>query len=295
MPKRSNEFQKLVALINGCLRDSGHVEESGLLVDKTTRLEREVDILISGTFADYPINISIEVTDRTRKAGTPWVEEMRAKHSDLPTDKLVLVSRRGFSRSALEKAKFHGIEAITFEEASETDWDLATRLTSSGFLAITTIEYKYSSVCDHPDGKKVFSPAKRNTKVYLPYRDIPTDFDMMAQFFLFEPKIKDILQKQIEDTIDRIFTLDYTPQSGTYVISQDGTEMALLNLSIEIEAKHTTTPMNFAVGRYGKRDVAIGTSSDPGTQLYYAIVRKEGDRVEGLLLDELGIRRLAHS
>ena len=41
-----------------------------------------------------------------------------------------------------------------------------------------------------------------------------------------------------------------------------------------------------------KREVAIGTSSDPGIQLYYALVRKEGDRVEGLLFDKTGLRKL---
>ena len=91
MPKRSNEFQRLVTLINGCLCDSGKVVESALLVDKTSGAEREVDVLISSEIADYAVNISVEVRDRTRKADITWVEEMYAKHVHLPTDKLVLV------------------------------------------------------------------------------------------------------------------------------------------------------------------------------------------------------------
>ena len=68
MPKRSTEFQGFVALINGCLRESGKVEESALLVDKTSGEKREVDVLISSEIADYPVNISVEVRDRARKA-----------------------------------------------------------------------------------------------------------------------------------------------------------------------------------------------------------------------------------
>jgi hypothetical protein len=176
MPKRSTDFQMLVTLINGCLRDSGKVEESALLVDKTSGEKREVDVLITSDIADYPVNISVEVRDRARKADITWVEEMHAKHSHLPTDKLVLVSRRGFSKRALDKAKFYGIEAITFEEALETDWDLATRMTSSGVMTVTTINYRCSAVCDHPGGKKVFSTAKRSTKVYLPISRNPHRF-----------------------------------------------------------------------------------------------------------------------
>ena len=93
MPIRSNEFQRLVTLINGCLHDSGKVVESALLVDKTSGAEREVDVLISSEIADYPINISVEAKDSSRKADITWVEEMHAKHLHLSTDKLVLGRR----------------------------------------------------------------------------------------------------------------------------------------------------------------------------------------------------------
>jgi hypothetical protein len=292
MPKRSNEFQKLVTLINGCLHDSGKVVESALLVDKTNGAKREVDILISSEIADYSVNISVEVRDRARKADITWVEEMHAKHEHLPTDKLVLVSRRGFTKPALGKADFYGIEAITFEETLETDWELATRMTSTGVFTVTTINYKCSAVCDHLDGKKVFSPARRSTKVFLPYRETPTDFDQMVQYFLFEPQIKNILYKQLENTSERTFWFDYTPQPGTYVLDSDQTKMALLKFRFEIKVEHTDTPIKFASGRYGKREVVIGASSDSDTQLYYAMVRKEGDRVEGLLCDKAGLRKL---
>ena len=165
-------------------------------------------------------------------------------------------------------------------------------MTSAGVFTITTINYKCSAVCDHPDGKKFFSPARRSTKVYLPYRETPTDFDKMVQFFLFEPRIKAALYKQLDNTSERTFTMDYTPQPGTYVLDSDGTKMKLLKFTFEIEVEHTDAPIKFTAGRYGKREVAIGTSSDPGIQLYYALVRKEGDRVEGLLFDKTGLRKL---
>lgn len=292
MPKRTNEFQRLVTLINGCVRNAGKVTESAFLVDRTSDAQREVDILISSEIADYPVNISVEVRDRARKADVAWVEEMYAKHSHLPTDKLVLVSRRGFSKAARGKARFYGIEAITFEEALATDWDLATRMTSSGVFIITTLSYRCSAVCDHRGAKRVFAPAKKSTTVFLPYREAPTDFDQMAQFFLSEPRIKNILHDRLDSTSERVFTMDYTPQSGTYVLDADGTKMTLLKFAIEIEVEQKDTPINFLAGRYGNREVVIGHSMEPGTQLYYALVRKENGRVEGLLSDEAGLRRL---
>lgn len=292
MPKRSNDFQKLVALINGCLHDSRKVEESALLRDKTSGAEREVDILVSSEIADVSVNMSIEVRDRARKADVIWVEQMYAKHSHLSTDKLVLVSRSGFTKRALDKAAFYGIEAIALQEAFETDWELAAQMTASGVLNITTIDYRCSAVCDHPDGKRPFSPANRNTTVFLPNRDTPTDFDQMAKFFLFDRRFKKLLYKQLDSTSERTFSFDYTPQPGTYVLDADGTEMALLSFRLEIEVDHIYTPIRFATGRYGRREVATGTSSDPDTRLYFAMVRKEENGVEGLLLDKLGLRKI---
>lgn len=292
MPARSNEFQKLITLINGCLNDSGRVTESAHLVDKTNGIKREVDVLISSDIAGYSVNISVEVTASKRKAGVEWVEQMHAKHAVLPTNKLVLVSRRGFYKSALSKAEFYGIEAITFEEAFETDWDLAARMTSLGTLAVTTINYKISAVCEDTDGERTFSPAKRNTTVFLPYRETPTDFDQMAKFFLFEPRVQKILDQQIENTTERSFTLSYAPQTGTYVQSSEGRNMSLLRLNIALEVKHTDTPIKFNVGRYRESEFAMASSSKRGTELYYVLMRKDGNHAEGLLFDDSGIRKI---
>ncbi len=224
MPKRSTAFQRLVAMINASLRGSATVRESALLVDKTNAEEREVDILISSTIAEYPVNVAIEVIDHKRRADTPWVEEMYGKHESLPTDKLVLVSRAGFYKPALEKAKFLGIETITFDEALKTDWEMATRMTSSGFLELTTITYKCSAEYCHHGVAKITSPVRRETTVFLPYRDAPTDFEKMAQFFVEEPRLKALMDERVKKAGERQFTMAYTPPPGTYIISEDGTK-----------------------------------------------------------------------
>lgn len=292
MPKRSNDFQKFILLIHGCLQESGQVQESALLADKITGEKREVDVLLSSSIADYPVSISIEVIDRKRKADVTWVEQMYSKHDTLLTDKLVLVSRNGFTKSAMEKAHFHNIEAITLEEALTTDWDLAIQMLTSGFLELITFHYKCHALCGHPEGNKVFSPVKRDTTVYLPYRDTPTDFENMAQFFLAEPWPKEVLER-LRTTDERIFTIKYTPDLGTYVLDEDQTQMPLLAFCIEVEVEQRKTPISFSVGRYREHLVALAASSDPGTHLYCALVRRNNNE-EGLLYDEEGIRKLTN-
>jgi len=292
MPRRSNDFQRVIALINACLRESGTVRESALLVDTSNRQEREVDVLISSTIADYPVNIAVEVIDHRRKADSPWIEKMYAKHLHLPTDKLVLVSRAGFYKPALDKAKSFGIETMTFQEALKTDWDLATRMTSSGFLELTTITYRCSAEYHHGNVLKTTAPARKETTVFLPYRDAPTDFEKMAQFFIEEPRIKALMHERIKGLGERKFSMAYTPPPGTYVMSEDGTKDALTRVVFDLEVENSTTPISFCVGRYGRREVAYGKSSDPRIPLYYVLVRKQHDQIEGLLLDKAGIRSL---
>jgi len=120
MPKRSNEFQKLVYIIKNHAAAGAIVTESKLLRDNTTGAEREVDICIESSIAGHPIIISIECRDHARPADVKWVEEMKAKHERLPTKTLVLISRSGFSKEAKEVSKIYGIEILSMEECDES-------------------------------------------------------------------------------------------------------------------------------------------------------------------------------
>ena len=100
MPKRSNQFQKLVAALHACLASDVEIEEEALLVDRDTGEKREVDIILRTEAGGYPLIVSIEVCATTRRLDTPWVETMAKKHEALPTNKLVLISQSGFTKVA---------------------------------------------------------------------------------------------------------------------------------------------------------------------------------------------------
>ena len=132
MPQRTNAFQRIVTLLNATLGGQASVVESAMLRDKVTQEDREVDVLITICAANYSVAIGVEVVSWSRPAGTPWVERMRAKHDNLQIDKLILVSQSGFTRPAIEKARFYGIETLTVERACATDWPLLATLESTG-------------------------------------------------------------------------------------------------------------------------------------------------------------------
>ena len=91
MPRRTNEFQRLIAAIQGHLDPGSSVAESELLPDRITGTGREVDVVISGKVGSQPVTVSVECRDRARSADVTWVEQMQAKHSRLATNVLPAV------------------------------------------------------------------------------------------------------------------------------------------------------------------------------------------------------------
>lgn len=139
MPKRTNEFQKLVFLVKKHAASGATVTESKLLRDRITGAEREVDICIESVVAGHCVIVSIECRGRGRSASVKWIEEMKAKHERLPTKALVLVSSAGFTKEAIVVAQKYGIETIAL---SALDGASAERLfgdTSSLWSKVFTL------------------------------------------------------------------------------------------------------------------------------------------------------------
>ena len=121
MPRRGNPFQSLIRALHANAAD-GMVEESALVSDRRTGTTREVDILIRTSSSGYPINIAVECTDTSSPADVTWVEQMVTKHADLPTDKLVLVSANGFTKSAVGKAESYDVVPLRLESLTDHPW-----------------------------------------------------------------------------------------------------------------------------------------------------------------------------
>jgi hypothetical protein len=118
MPKRTNEFQRLIAAIERELAPLGAVvTESKLVKDLRTGTEREVDIAIESTVAQHSIMITIGCRDHGRPADIQWIDALVGKYRDLPVDKVVAVSRSGFSKIATQRAAQVRIATITLETA----------------------------------------------------------------------------------------------------------------------------------------------------------------------------------
>lgn len=123
MPKRSNGFQKLIHYIYTQITPEGAtVTESSILKERRSGAEREVDILIEYEIAGTIIRLAVECRDRGRKGTIEWMDSLIGKYRDLDVDKVIAVSKLGFTPNAIAKASANKIDTRTLEEALNTDW-----------------------------------------------------------------------------------------------------------------------------------------------------------------------------
>jgi len=132
VPRRSNDFQKLVLRIYSALGGANSsVEESVLLPEKNSRVKREIDVLVTSNVAGHSVRVAVEARDHSARQDITWVDGLIGKYANLDVQKVVAISHTGFSTTAAEKAKQHNIELITLEEAKVVNWE--DRLGPSAF------------------------------------------------------------------------------------------------------------------------------------------------------------------
>jgi len=121
LPRRSNLFQEVIAIIQRHTAGDARVEESAMLRNRLTDRETEVDVVITTEAAGYVLTISVEATAQRRPAPVGWVDRMVATHEHLSTDKLILVSEAGFTAGAREAAEARGVLALAPSDLSAKD------------------------------------------------------------------------------------------------------------------------------------------------------------------------------
>ena len=71
MPKRSNDFQRLIYLIRVNLAEGAKVSESRMMRDRQTKRFREMDVTIEGKIGTHPVIVCVGCRDHQRSADDP--------------------------------------------------------------------------------------------------------------------------------------------------------------------------------------------------------------------------------
>lgn len=123
MPPKTNEFQKLVKIINKHLAPANaKITESAMIFDHEAGINREVDILIETKILNCNIKIGIECTKTSRALDIKKIEELKEKHRRLGINQSVVVAKNGFSQPARNYAERNNIKLLSFSAAKRKDW-----------------------------------------------------------------------------------------------------------------------------------------------------------------------------
>ena len=286
MPARSNRFQRLITLLQGLLGTEGTVRESAMVPEINSGELREVDILIEFKAHSYSVVIAIEVVGRSKKSDVIWVEGMRSKHLALGTHKLILVSEKGFTKSALKKAGEFGYEAISIDSALNMDWRLLSRLEAMRIFEITEFKYKCQAI-QATDGQLTFVELAPSQGICCGGSE--GNIDQLVHMLLAQSAGKDAMYEEIKKG-QKDFWISYQDPS-LEIIGHDVLNK-VFELRISIEAKQSSSTLDFSAGMYKQLPFIEGYGGAHGNTSHLVMTKRDDGSYDALLLDAEGLRKL---
>ena len=156
MPKRTNLFQEVVAIIHAHMAGDAEVEESAMLRNRLTGEESEVDVVIRSRVALHDVMVKFEARATARKADSTWVQTMLGKHEHLAPGTLVLVSESGFTGPARRLAEKSGAVPLAPEILADGDpvFNVVNALPSLWPKTIWLSPERATAAIEKPDGTR---------------------------------------------------------------------------------------------------------------------------------------------
>jgi len=121
-PKAGSVFESLIASIQQSVHNRANIETNKKVKDVDTGKLRQIDISLRLSDGPTEFFAIIEVRDRSRPVGAPYIGEISDKRRSVRADAAFIVSRLGFTKPALIKAEQLGIRVLTYDEATNADW-----------------------------------------------------------------------------------------------------------------------------------------------------------------------------
>lgn len=194
MVKAGQDFEDLTAEIFDSLRNNPQYES----VEKNVKVrgldcDRQIDVLLRGKIGPFDNITIIECKDYNKLVNITTVDALDSVRRDVNADKAVLVSRKGFTKKAIQKAKRLGIRLCTAHSAANEKWkfdleipfgitEFSVEAIQPNFFSRTPIynvsELLFSSVCDIPMNQIV---AELWSQVELQYEEGCAEYSLAIE------------------------------------------------------------------------------------------------------------------
>lgn len=248
-------FEELVAWISKSLH-AAEVTKNEKLNDIHTGRKRQIDVAIRIKNGPTDILGIVEARDRSRPVGVDYIEEVHSKKTSVGADFCVIVSNKGFYKSAVEKARKLGIRLFSLKEALALDWSLSTRnmLIIEEMFNTENVEIFFlAAVTDkiivpHPS---VLSQLTANPKAFIlktqegePLAHLPSLFRAFQSFL--QPRMK----IGRENGHDFIIFFDVKTNPDLYILTDNGSDTLVNYIKIKGFCWLEQTNMSRTVSHY---------------------------------------------
>jgi hypothetical protein len=121
--KNGTKFEELTAEILVHLRRDKSFEtvEHNVFLDGKDG-PRQIDVFLKGKVGPFDVTTIVECKDYAKNINVTAIDALHSKMQDVNAQKAVLVARKGFSRTAIKKAKRLGISLCTAHSAKSEKW-----------------------------------------------------------------------------------------------------------------------------------------------------------------------------
>jgi hypothetical protein len=116
-------FEKLIHQMHTQLAPAGAtVTLDDRIIGYQSKTDRELDITIRASVAQYNLLIVVECKDEARPVDVGTVGEFASLLQDVEANKGVMISTSGFTTAAIELARARGIVTRTYIDTEGIDW-----------------------------------------------------------------------------------------------------------------------------------------------------------------------------
>ena len=123
-------YEKAVAAVQAMMDPNSKVEHNVQIPDRDG-IKRQFDVVVRGNIGGVTMLIVIECKDQKRKVGIPAIEAFYAKSRSVRANMPIFVSRSGFTKSAIIKAKAYDMCVLSLVRK---DGDEPLKLKSEWFM-----------------------------------------------------------------------------------------------------------------------------------------------------------------
>ncbi len=160
-------FEDLAASIQRELSPEARIEQNERVVGRRSGRSREIDIAVYQSVGQYELFIAIDCKDHRRKVNVKDVESFMGLVDDVGANQAAIVSQRGFTAAASQRAADGGIRCFRLIDTEESDWKSCLAIPAvARVLELSTFRLCFSGQSEFalspPAGELGLSPVLRS-------------------------------------------------------------------------------------------------------------------------------------